>query len=517
MNYFLKKLIENLIKEEMSTKSVMFQGTTSDAGKSFVVAALCRILKKNHFRVVPFKSQNMSLNSFITKNGKEMSRSQAFQAEAAGVEPEVSMNPILLKPSSDMDSQVIISGKIFANMDALTYQNFKPRLKKKIGQVYNSLTQNNDAIVLEGAGSPAEINLNEDDIVNMGMAKIAKCPVILVADIDKGGVFASIYGTLKLLDKKDRKRVKGIIINKFRGDKNLLKSGNQMIEKLTGVPVVGVLPWSDIDLDEEDSVVLNRKSEIKNQARIIDIAVISLPKISNFTDFHNLEIQPDVSVRYVVKPEQIGIPDVLILPGSKNTNQDLFYLRKKGFIKPILKLHLRGCEIVGICGGFQMLGLKLDDPLHIESKISSQDGLGLLPIETKFNFQKKTTEDTVVHNGFKLYGYEIHMGITNYKGKSQPFAEIIASNGKPEKRKDGLVNPDKNVWGTYLHGIFDNEKWTRNYLNKLRIKRGLKPLSSGNIDFKAYKEKQYQKLAQLFKDNVDMFKIKQILDNSVSN
>lgn len=500
----------------MKTKSIMFQGTASDAGKSWVAAGLCRILKNRGLRVAPFKSQNMALNSFITKKGDEMGRAQVFQAEAAGVDPDVRMNPLLLKPSTDQDSQVVFMGKVLANMSAAEYYDYKPQLRSKVLQAYRSLAAENDVMVLEGAGSPAEINLNDRDIVNMGMAEMADAPVILVADIDKGGVFASIYGTIKLMPPADQKRIKGIIINKFRGDQSLLVSGNQMIEKLTGVPVIGVLPMTSIDLDDEDSVVLSSKSQVKNQTKALDIAVIALPKISNFTDFHSLEIQSDVSVRYVVKPEEIGRPDVLILPGSKNTNEDMAYLKNRGFVKPIRALHEQGTQVIGICGGYQLLGNHMVDPYHVESDLKSQTGLGLLDAQTVFSKEKVTTQATARHGNYELHGYEIHMGETTLGPNVEPFSTITSNNGQATVRSDGAVSADGSVWGTYLHGLFDNENWTRNFLNQLRERKGLKALADSDNTIAKYKERQYEKLANVFEDNVDMKKIDAILKGSMT-
>ena len=299
-------------------KSLMVQGTASDAGKSIIAAGLCRIFKQDGLEVVPFKSQNMALNSFITKKGDEMGRAQVVQAEAAGKEPDVRMNPVLLKPTSDRKSQVVFLGRVLRDMDAVEYHEYKQQLLPKIKEVYEELGAENDIIVIEGAGSPAEINLNDRDIVNMGMAKLVDAPVILVADIDKGGVFASIYGTIELMPPEDRKRIKGVIINKFRGDVALLQSGIDMIEELTQVPVIGVVPYAQLDIDSEDSVALVQKSRRFDSRKSLDIAVVSLKRLSNFTDFHSLEIQPDVSVRYVQPGDAIGRPDLLILPGSKH-------------------------------------------------------------------------------------------------------------------------------------------------------------------------------------------------------
>ena len=349
------------------------------------------------------------------------------------------------------------------------------------------------------------------------MARMVDAPVILVADIDKGGVFASIYGTIKLMPLEDQRRIKGIIINKFRGDKSLLEPGNKMIEKLTGVPVIGVLPMSDIDIDEEDSVSLTRKSRQKEAGKALDVAVIDLDKISNFTDVHSLEIQPDVSVRYVVKADELGTPDLLILPGSKNTNEDLAALKKNGLYEEILRAHQDGSKVVGICGGYQILGRKLYDPEAIESPIKEQAGLGLLDTETTFNEQKTTTQAVAKRKNYTLKGYEIHMGTTKLGLNATPFSVIYTTNGQSESREDGAVSSDGTVMGTYLHGIFDNPYWTRHFLNKIRTSKGLAPLVNTNVSISDYKDQQYEKLAQLFEQNVDMEKFEQILHDSTKS
>ncbi|MGV0168736.1 cobyric acid synthase [Furfurilactobacillus sp. WILCCON 0119] len=498
----------------MVAQAIMFQGTASDAGKSWVAAGLCRLLSQRGQRVAPFKSQNMALNSFITATGAEMGRAQVFQAEAAGRQPDVRMNPILLKPSTDQDAQVIIMGRVYGDMGARAYQEFKPQLRHKVRDIYNSLAAENDVMVLEGAGSPAEINLNEHDLVNMGMAKVAHAPVILVADIDKGGVFAAIYGTIKLLPKEDQHRIKGIIINKFRGDKSLLESGNKMIEELTGVPVLGVLPMSDVDLDEEDSVGLSEKSQVYDEQKDLDVAVLCLDKISNFTDFHSLALQPDVSLRYVTKAATLGTPDLLIIPGSKNTNEDLRALRRDDFEPAINAAHEAGTTIAGICGGYQILGKMLRDPDHVESAISEQAGLGLLDTETVFQGEKTTTQAVAQSGEQQVTGYEIHMGTTTLGTTVTPLLTIVQNNGQAVNRLDGAQTADGAVWGTYLHGIFDNTKWTRQQLDQLRVQKGLLPLEATPFSLSQYKDEQYDKLAQLFKDNVDLAAIEQILADS---
>ena len=493
-------------------KSLMIQGTASDAGKSLIAAGLCRILKQDGYTVVPFKSQNMALNSFITKKGFEMGRAQVVQAEAAGIDPDVRMNPVLLKPTSDRKSQVVFMGKVLKDMDAVDYHEFKQELLPKIKEVYQELDQEYDAIILEGAGSPAEINLNERDIVNMGMARLVDAPVILVADIDKGGVFASIYGTIELMPQEDRKRIKGVLINKFRGDVALLQSGIDMIEELTQVPVLGVVPYADIDIDSEDSVALSSKGRSFNQEKDLDVAIITLKRISNFTDFHSLEIQPDVSVRYVMPGDAIGNPDLLILPGSKNTIEDMQVLQDSGIVDQIRQCADQGIRIFGICGGFQLLGKKISDPNHVESELDEIEGLGLLDIATQMQGTKRTTQVQAEHEGQILEGYEIHMGETEISDSLTPFSRIILQNGEETSRYDGAVSPDKRIQGTYLHGVFDNSQWTRDYLNQIRIEKGLEPITDQAIDLKEFKDLQYDKLAAIIRDAVDMKKIYQIMN-----
>ncbi len=492
-------------------KSLMVQGTASDSGKSILVAGLCRIFHQDGLKVIPFKSQNMALNSYITLTGEEMGRAQVFQAEAAGVVPDVRMNPVLLKPTSDHKSQVIFQGKVLSDMDAVEYHDFKPQLIEKISTLYQELLAENDVIVLEGAGSPAEINLNDKDIANMGMAKIADAPVILVADIDKGGVFASIYGTVHLLAPEERARIKGIVINKFRGDIALLEPGLRMIEELTNIPVVGVVPYAQLNIEDEDSVALNRVNRLYNTQKELDIAIVALSKISNFTDFNSLSIEPDVSVRYVFPGDQLESPDLVILPGSKNTLEDCLYLERSGLAEEIQRVRNEGKVIFGICGGFQLLGKQLYDPKQIESAHGSMPGLGLLTTETYFEAEKTTTQVTAKIGQEEITGYEIHMGRTeNYE--EQFFAEIIEANGKPCKKLDGAVSSDGKVLGTYLHGVFDNSKWRRDLLNQIRQSKGLPPIETVAVPYQEYKNQQYDKLAELLRGHLDMEKIYQIIN-----
>ncbi|AKP66222.1 cobyric acid synthase [Companilactobacillus ginsenosidimutans] len=498
----------------MTAKSIMFQGTASDSGKSWMVAALCRYLAQRGDKVVPFKSQNMALNSYITADGQEMGRAQVFQAEASGILPDVRMNPILLKPSTDSDSQVVVNGKVLGDMSAAQYQEFKPQLRGEVTDTYNSLANEYDDVILEGAGSPAEINLNKRDFVNMGMADIADAPVILVADIDKGGVFASIYGTIKLLPKKHQNRIKGIIINKFRGDVSLLQNGNDMIEDLTGVPVLGVMPYSSVQIDDEDSVALTRKNKVMDVSKDLDIVVVVLPKISNFTDFNSLAMHPDVSVRYATNANELGTPDLVIIPGSKNTNEDLAFLKETKFDTAIQALHSRGTFIFGVCGGYQILGKKLIDANEVESDIEEQAGLGLLNTTTYYEDTKTTTQSKATIGDLKLDGYEIHMGRTVLDEGTQPLAHIYQTNGNETDHMDGAVNDDKTVYGTYLHGIFDNPEWTRGYLNQIRESKGLGPLKNIVGSLKDFKETQYDELAKIFTENVDVDRILEIMDAS---
>ncbi|OFI49921.1 cobyric acid synthase CobQ [Floricoccus tropicus] len=495
-------------------KSIMIQGTVSDAGKSIVVAALCRIFWQDGLRSFPFKSQNMSLNSYITSDGHEMGRAQVFQAESAGVEPDVRMNPILLKPTSDTKSQVIYKGKVLKDMDAVDYFAFKPVLIEEISNIYKEISLENDVVVIEGAGSPAEINLNKDDFVNMGMAKIADSPVILVADIDKGGVFASIYGTIKILEKEDSERIKGIIINKFRGDISLLESGLKMIEDLTGVPVIGVIPYGKFDIEDEDSMALYNINRQFNYQKDLDIAVIALNKMSNFTDFKSLEMEEDVSVRYVLPGDNIGNPDIVILPGSKDAMADMQYLKNSGFDKEIISLREKGATIFGICGGYQILGSSLSNPLKTEGNCEFLRGLGLLNVDTVFTDTKTTTqsEGKIIENkNYKVKGYEIHMGKT-VNNKESAFSVIDFENNHKTNRLDGAMSSDLKVQGTYLHGIFDNREWRRDFLNQVRVYKGLLPITHLSMDYNDFKNQEYDKLANLVRDNIDMKKVYKILE-----
>ena len=498
------------------TQAIMLQGTASDVGKSMLVAGLCRIFYQDGLRTAPFKSQNMALNSGIAPDGKEMGRAQIFQAEAAGIAPDVRMNPILLKPTSDRKAQIVLMGEVATNMDAVSYHDYKPRLREQILEVYQSLAQEYDVLVLEGAGSPAEINLRDRDIVNMGMAEMAQCPVILVADIDRGGVFASIYGTLALLHDHERARVKGVVINKFRGDVALLYSGIEQIEALTGVPVLGVMPWLEVDLEDEDGVALQKGKYRGASQREIDIAVVQLPHISNFTDFNALAAQPDVRVRYVRHADDLAGADMIILPGSKNTLGDLLWLQDTAFAHGILQAQRQGVPVLGICGGYQMLGDMLID--EVESGLGTLPGLGLLNTVTRFAPHKTTTQATATladalpgwlaaASGMALRGYEIHMGETTLLDGVRPLMQLC-KNG--QYTADGAVSDNGQVFGTYLHGLFDSDAFTRALVNGLRERKGLTTLDS-DFHYAHYKAQQFDILAESMRQHIDIEKIYSIM------
>lgn len=496
--------------------AIMVQGTASDVGKSMLVAGLCRIFYQDGLRTAPFKSQNMALNSGITPDGHEMGRAQIFQAEAAGIEPDVRMNPILLKPTGDSHAQIVLMGNVASHMDAVSYHDFKPQLREQIISVYQSLARDYDVLVLEGAGSTAELNLRDRDIVNMGMAEMANCPVILVADIDRGGVFAAIYGTLALLQEHERWRVKGVIINKFRGDVALLSSGLEQIEALTDVPVLGVMPWLDLDLDDEDGVALQRGKYRHTGVREITIGVVQLPHISNFTDFNALAAQPDVRVQYVRHPAELEECDLLILPGSKNTLGDLHWLRESGLAQTVVQLHHAGVPVFGICGGYQMLGETIID--EVESHLGRQPGLGLLPVDTLFA-PVKTTTRVAAHSGdalpgwltdaagLVLSGYEIHMGETTRHEGCRP---ALWLNKHGQQVADGAVSDDGLVFGTYLHGLFDSDAFTRAVINGLRQRKNLPPLAS-TFNWQDHKMQQFDQLADVMRSHIDIEKIYQIM------
>ena len=493
----------------MKKANLMIVGTSSGAGKSLFVTALCRIFYKDKYKVSPFKSQNMALNSYITKDGKEMGRAQVVQAEASGLEPDVNMNPILLKPSTMNKIQIIVCGKSIGNMSGVEYNQYKKNLIPILKETYSKIENENDIVVIEGAGSPAEINIKEEDISNFAMARIADASVILVADIDRGGVFASIYGTIMLLNEEDRKRIKGIVINKFRGNKEVLKSGFDIIENLTGVKTLGVIPYTDIDIEDEDSLTEKYKSfKLNKNSNKIKISVIKLKHISNVTDIDALSIYNDVEIQFVTERSQIGNEDLIIIPGSKNTIDDLKWLKESGIAEEIIKRARTETIIFGICGGFQILGNKVKDPYHIEGDIEELNGLGLLDLETIMENEKTLVQykgKLSVNNGilktlnnFEIKGYEIHQGITKGNEKN-----LTTDN------KTIFVNRD-NIIATYLHGIFDNKNFTDVLLNEIRRRKGLEEVNN-NISYEEYKLREFDKLEKLVRENVDIDEIYKII------
>ena len=530
-------------------KVIMVQGTMSNAGKSFLVAGLCRIFKQDGYRVAPFKSQNMALNSYITSEGLEMGRAQVMQAEAAGITPMVCMNPILLKPTNNVGSQVIVNGEVLGNMSARDYFAYKKKLIPDIKRAFRKLEEYADIIVIEGAGSPAEINLKENDIVNMGMAQMVNAPVLLVGDIDRGGVFAQLLGTLMLLTDEEKARVKGLIINKFRGDKTILDPGIAMLEERGGVPVVGVVPYRQLSLEDEDS--LTERFDKKTEG-LIDIAVIRYPRISNFTDFNVFEQMPEVTVRYVTSVAELHHPDMICLPGSKNTMGDLKWMRQNGF-EAAIKKAAETTPVFGICGGYQMLGMSIADPDNVEEGGAIR-GMELLPVETilqksKMRCQTEGLVDKVegiFHgiSGCEFQGYEIHMGETRYADCSVKDNAIVPfssddlkqeqsnipfvkpesdlnpqpTNGWINTETDGSCNDSgkpvnktvvqsekyENVYGSYVHGIFDQAKIVDAILHALAKKKGVALEEGGMLDYQVFKEKEYDKLADTLRAYLNM-------------
>ena len=523
-------------------RAIMVQGTMSNAGKSLLVAGLCRIFHEDGYRVAPFKAQNMALNSFITDEGLEMGRAQVVQAEAAGIAPDARMNPILLKPTTDVGSQVIVRGVAQGNMTAREYYRNKWALLPVVRAAYESLASEYDIIVIEGAGSPAEVNLREDDLVNMGMAAIADAPVLLVGDIDRGGVFAQLLGTLELLEPEERARIRGLIINKFRGDKTILDPGLDILEARTGKAVLGVVPYLDVALEDEDS--LSTALEQRQAEGGLDIAVIRLPRISNFTDFTALATEPGVSVRYVSSVRELGEPDVLILPGTKSTIRDLDWLRSTGLEAKILQKQARGTLILGICGGFQMLGTEVVDVEGVEGPVGARTrGLGLLPLRTEFEAEKTRTQTRLVLegltdefaalNGQRVDGYEIHMGRTipdHHTTDAVPRGNAPDDSTRwrdeamvPAGPASGAVTTSHsagsclyaqagNVFGTYLHGFFDRDGLRNAFVERLCRRKGIDPGDREVVNYEAFKEAQFAKLSAALRASLDMARIYEILE-----
>ena len=497
-------------------KAIMIQGTMSNAGKSLIAAGLCRAFHQDGYRVAPFKAQNMALNSYITREGLEMGRAQVVQAEAACVEPSVLMNPILLKPSGDTGSQLIVRGEVRGHFSAREYFSMKKELVPDVMNAYRTLASQNDIIVIEGAGSPAEINLNKNDcFVNMGMARAANAPVLLVGDIDPGGVFAQLYGTVSLLDESERSFVRGMIINKFRGDETLLSPGLRQLEDLLHIPVLGVVPYLHLDIDDEDSL----SGRLRNRpAALVDIAVIRLPRISNFTDFRALEGIDGVSVRYVTSVRGLGNPDLIILPGTKNTMADLLWLRQTGLESRILRFSENGGPVLGICGGYQMLGEELFDPYGIEHG-GTLRGLGLLPVSTIFTKEKTRTR---VRGHFRemngifaeltgraFDGYEIHMGMTDSRGCITTLFDSVTG----ISRGDGCQNG--NIYGTYVHGILDGEDTAGTLIRALAKRKGIDPSELGKVNGAEYRQQQYDLLADALRSHLDLPAIYRILEDGM--
>lgn len=484
-------------------RAIMIQGTASNAGKSLLAAALCRIFRQDGYRVAPFKSQNMALNSYITRDGLEMGRAQVVQAQAAGIEPEAVMNPILLKPQSDTGSQVIVRGEVYGVMGAKEYYQRKKELVPAVLQAYQELGERFDILVLEGAGSPAEINLMQDDFVNMGLARMTEAPVLLVGDIDRGGVFASLYGTLKLLPREDQGRVRGLVINKFRGDVEILRPGLSQLEELTGTPVLGVIPYLPVQIDDEDSLSASLSGPLERG--VLDIVVPRLPRLSNFTDFAPLAQTEGVSVRYLSSPRQFGEPDLVLLPGTKSTMADLRWLRSSGLESVILKHAARGGAVLGICGGYQMLGQSLSDPEGAEDG-GEMRGMGLLPVDTVFSTQKSRVRtqghfgslDGVLAplSGAGVDGYEIHMGRTARASGSRPL--LVLEDGREDGCQQG------NIYGTYLHGLWDTADALGGLLSALCRMKGIDRGALRERDPAAFREEQYDLLARSVREHLDI-------------
>ena len=502
----------------MKAKTIQICGTGSGVGKSVIAAGLCRMFLQDGFRVAPFKAQNMSLNSAVTQDGLEIGRAQAMQANACKIEPTADMNPVLLKPTSDVGAQVIVRGKPLRNMSVLEYKNYKLQALEIVKGSINKLMSQYDIVVIEGAGSPAEINLKSHDIVNMKIASMTKSPVILAGDIDRGGVFAWLVGTLELLKKSEKRLIKGFIINKFRGDKRLLDNGLSFLEKKTHKKVLGVIPYfKNIKLPEEDSLFFEKKRDtvINKVHSEVSIVIIKLPHISNFTDFDVFEREKGVSLRYTTESDVIRKADCIIIPGTKNTFSDLDFLCDSGLADTIRKRAKDGAHIIGICGGYQMLGKKIFDTQKVESKKKVAGGLSLLNVETKFSKEKKTfrVEGVNLKTLSAVRGYEIHHGLTKRYGALKPVFLIEKRSNKKVCIEDGAQNRSGRIWGTYIHGIFDNTDFRIWVINKIRKEKGLEPREGNEEMFS--QDREYDKLAELLRSNLDIKLLYSILDRKV--
>jgi adenosylcobyric acid synthase len=490
----------------MPALRIMVQGTGSYVGKSVLTAALCRYFYRQGYRVAPFKAQNMSNNSFVTPDGGEIGRAQAFQAAACGIEPAVEMNPVLLKPSSDMGSQVVVLGKPVGHMRVHEYHDYQKQLRPVVCQAFETLAESYDVVVLEGAGSPAEINLRQFDIVNMAMARVANAPVVLVGDIHLGGVFAWLVGTMELLEPEERARVKGFIINKFRGDAALLAGGIAALEARTKTKTLGVVPFvPNLPVDEEDGV---KTSAVRNKpganAKQLKLVVVRFPRISNSTDFECFLAEPDVSLEYLDAPpnSEGSLPDAIFLPGTKSTMQDLHFLRSSGLAEYLRAAREKAVPIIGICGGFQMLGCRIVDHDAVESDVPAVDGLGFLNVETSFAATKQTVRvrGVSLRSGKEISGYEIHMGQTTRGDGTKPWLRITDEQGSATDRCDGCISEDGSVAGTYVHGLFDVHSFRREFLNRLRLRRGWQPLAEQIIPAR---EAALDSLAELVRNHLD--------------
>jgi adenosylcobyric acid synthase len=497
----------------MAARSLMVQGTASNVGKSLLVTALCRYFHRKGVKVAPFKSQNMALNSFVTSEGLEIGRAQAEQAFACGIDPHVDVNPVLLKCESDHRVQVVVEGRVMASMTGEEYYGYSQNLRPVIEASLQRLMEKYELVLLEGAGSPAEVNLQERDLANMFPAKLAQAPVLLVGDIDRGGVFASLLGTLELLPPSDRARVKGLVINKFRGNLDILKTGLSFLEQRTGLPVLGVLPYlSGLGLASEDSVALE-ESDPFNGMDLLDIAILRFPHLSNFDDFLPLAKAEGVRVRYVSTPGEVEGSDLVILPGTKTTVADLRWLREAGFEPLLRKRAEENRPLLGVCGGYQMLGERIEDPSQVESKEIFVKGLGLLPITTRFGKEKTTTQVEASTMGQgplgpgagKVSAYEIHMGQVAVSGKAEPMFRVSSRNGRAVEETEGAVSGS--VAGTLLHGLFENEAVRSGLLGGLARLKGLK------LELTPYsKEKEYDRLADMVRQYLDTSLLEKIVE-----
>jgi len=501
----------------MLAKTLMVQGTASDVGKSLFVTALCRLFKRQGYRVAPFKAQNMANNSFVTTDGGEIGRAQVVQAEACGIEPSVHMNPILLKPTSDRKSQVVVMGKPTCTLGAKEYQEYKKNLKPAVDEALQTLRKNFDLVIIEGAGSAAEMNMKEHDLVNMNLAKSIDSPVILVGDIDKGGVFAQIIGTFELFDAKEKELTVAFVINKFRGDKNILTPGIEWIENRIARKSLGVLPlFKDLNIEQEDSVYLDKALTDNTRNRVFKkdhllVYVIKLPRISNFTDFEILAKEEKVHLEYIDKPNRNCFPDLLIIPGTKSTMDDLDFLNNSGLTEHIQRCAKAGVFILGICGGYQMLGEELLDPNGADSSRKLSQGLNLLPLKTTFMKEKITTQIKAIHTESQciLEGYEIHTGITETSKKITPAFKIIEKQRLPVENFDGICID--NVMGTYIHGLFNSQEFRHYFLNMVRKRSGLNELKMNKIQNLNEQRNEYDHLADEVEKHLDMSLLEEIL------